>query len=193
MSGLCERPQTRRGDREDDQAGDEDPPAPDQVRDGPGGEQEGGQREGVRVDDPLQVLEARVQRPLDVGQRDIHDRDVEQQHEDRDRDGEQSPPLAIHVPAPPLLRRRPLAPRDLPSHITKPGDPSQAAEASFLASGGHSAGLRSWSAVSPQPAWRTAASRGPRSRPGRRPGRGRPNRRRGAVSGEARARRPSLT
>ena len=54
------------------------------------------ERERVGVDHPLQLGERRVQRPLDRGQRDVHDRDVEQQHEDRDADRDQRPPLAVH-------------------------------------------------------------------------------------------------
>ena len=61
----------------------------------PGGEQEGGQRQRVGVDHPLEIREGRVQRALDVGQGHVDHRDVEQQHEDGGADRDQGPPLAI--------------------------------------------------------------------------------------------------
>ena len=90
------QPAGGRGDGEDDEADGEHEPAPEQVRERARGQQEGGERERVGVDHPLQVLEARVQRALDVGQRDVDDRDVQEQHEDRHADGDQGPPLALH-------------------------------------------------------------------------------------------------
>jgi hypothetical protein len=55
-------------------------------------------REGqrVRVDHPLQVDEARSEPGLHLRQDDHHDRDVEQQHERADADGEQRAPFASH-------------------------------------------------------------------------------------------------
>ncbi len=85
-----------RGQREHDQPGHEHAPAPEQVSQRAGRQQERGERERVGVDHPLQVGERGMQRALDVGQRDVDDRDVEQQHEDRHRDGDQGPPLALH-------------------------------------------------------------------------------------------------
>ncbi len=38
-----------------------------------------------------------MQRALDVGQGDVHDRDVEQQHEGRRADGDQGPPFAVDL------------------------------------------------------------------------------------------------
>ena len=66
---------------------------PDAVGDRAGGQQQRRERERVGVDDPLQVGEARLEVALDVGQRDVHDRDVEQQHEGRDADRDERPPL----------------------------------------------------------------------------------------------------
>ena len=74
----------------------EDAAAPEPVAERAGGEQEGGERQRVGVDDPLQAGEAGVQFALDVGQGDVDDRDVEQQHERRDRDQDEGPPLALH-------------------------------------------------------------------------------------------------
>ena len=62
----------------------------------PGGEHARGQRERVRIDDPLEIRERRVEGALDRRQRDVHDRDVEQQHEGRDADRDQRPPLPVH-------------------------------------------------------------------------------------------------
>ena len=50
-----------------------------------GGEHARRERQRVGVDHPLQLGERRVERALDRRQRDVHDRDVEQQHEDRRR------------------------------------------------------------------------------------------------------------
>ena len=68
-----------------------------EVGDRAGGQQQGGERQRVGVDHPLQVGEGRVERALDLRQRHVHDRDVEQQHEDAGADGDQRPPLASHV------------------------------------------------------------------------------------------------
>ena len=54
------------------------------------------ERERVGVDHPLQVGERGVERPLDRGQGDVHDRDVEQEHERGDADRQQRPPLPRH-------------------------------------------------------------------------------------------------
>ena len=75
----------------------EDAPAPEPVAERAGGEQEGGEGQRVGVDDPLQAREAGVEVALDVGQGDVDDRDVEQQHERRDETSEQGPPLALHT------------------------------------------------------------------------------------------------
>ena len=69
--------------------------APEHVADHPGGEQEGGQGQGIGVDDPLQVRKTRMERPLDVGQGHVDDRDVEQQHENGGADRDERPPLAF--------------------------------------------------------------------------------------------------
>ena len=88
-------PADQRGEREDGEAdGEHLAPAVDVAQDA-GGQQERGQGQGVGVDHPLEVGEGRVQRPLDVGQRDVDHRDVEQQHEHRRADGDQGPPLAF--------------------------------------------------------------------------------------------------
>jgi hypothetical protein len=60
-------------------------------------EHQGGQRERVGVDHPLQVGEAGAKILADRRQRHVDDRDVEQKHEGRHRDGDQGPPLAFHL------------------------------------------------------------------------------------------------
>ena len=92
------------GAGEHHEAGREHQPAPEQVGERSGRQQEGGERQRVGVDDPLQVGEGGVQFALDRGQRDVHDGDVEQQHEDRDRHRDQGPPLALHRFGPPYSR-----------------------------------------------------------------------------------------
>ena len=91
--GLVAKPHSARRGREDDQADEVHQPAAVHVREAARGQQERRQGQRVGVDDPLQVGEARVQRALDVRQRDVHDRDVEQQHERAEADRDERPPL----------------------------------------------------------------------------------------------------
>ena len=85
-----------RGQREQAEADREHELAAEQVGERAGGQQERGQGQRVGVDHPLDVREARVQIGRDLRQRDVHDRDVEQQHERRDADNQQRPPLTFH-------------------------------------------------------------------------------------------------
>ena len=70
-----------------------DPP-PVAVGERAGGQDQRRERDRVRVDDPLQPGQARAEPALDARQRDVHDRDVDQQHERRHADGEQRPAAA---------------------------------------------------------------------------------------------------
>ena len=70
--------------------------AAQQVRQRPRRQQQRRERQRVGVDHPLDVREARVQVRGDLRQRDVHDRDVEQQHERRDAHDDQRPPLTFH-------------------------------------------------------------------------------------------------
>ena len=54
------------------------------------------EQEGVGVDHPLEVGEGGVEVPLDARQRDIDDRDVEEEHEDGDANDDEGPPLPLH-------------------------------------------------------------------------------------------------
>src|ERR1022692_2310419 len=56
-------------------------------------QQERRQRQGVGINDPLQVGETRLQRLLDIRQGDVHDRDVQQQHEGAEAHRDQRPPF----------------------------------------------------------------------------------------------------
>ena len=74
-------------------------PASEHVAEDPGGEEEGRQGQRVGVDHPLEIAEARVQRALDVGEGDVHHRDVEKEHERRRAHGDEGPPLALECRA----------------------------------------------------------------------------------------------
>ena len=83
----------QRRDREKDEADDEHALAAEEVGQGTGGEEHRREHQRIGVHHPLQVGEAGVQLALDVRQRDVHHRDVEQQHERRQADGEKRPAL----------------------------------------------------------------------------------------------------
>ena len=83
-----------RGDREHGQPEHENPPAPEQVRRPAAEQQEAAEGQGVGVDDPLQVGLGEVQRGLDRGQRDVHDRGVEHDHELGGAQQDQSAPAS---------------------------------------------------------------------------------------------------
>ena len=91
----CAEPQAIEPSVKTNGADDEDAPAAVEVRERSRGEQQGGQAERVGVDHPLQVGERRVQLGLDVGEGDVHDRDVEQQHEHAGAHGGERPPLRV--------------------------------------------------------------------------------------------------
>ena len=70
------------------------------------------EREGVAGDDPLQLREADAEVALDRRQRDVHDRVVQHDHEQAERDRREREPLAC------LLCEDPL-----PSAAAPPGSP----------------------------------------------------------------------
>ncbi|MBL7258431.1 tetratricopeptide repeat protein [Actinoplanes sp. LDG1-01] len=76
----------RRGQREDDQAGDEHAAAAEAVAERGRGEQERRERQRVGVDEPLQVGQRRVEVGADHRQRRAHDQVVQRDHEGRDAD-----------------------------------------------------------------------------------------------------------
>ena len=85
----------QRRDREDAEADGEHHAAAEHVAEHAGGEEEGRQGERVGVDHPLEVAEGRVQGVLDVGEGDVHHRDVEEEHEGGGANGDEGPPLAL--------------------------------------------------------------------------------------------------
>ena len=67
----------------------EEPATTEAVGQRAGRQHDGGERERVGVDDPLEAGEAGVEVGGDVGQRGVHDRDVEHEHRGRrTHDGE---------------------------------------------------------------------------------------------------------
>jgi hypothetical protein len=82
------------GDGEDHDADEEDPPSPEQVRSPAAEQQEAAEDERVGADHPLEILLREPEVDLDRGQRDVHDRDVQHDHELDGRDEGQRQPLA---------------------------------------------------------------------------------------------------
>ena len=93
---------------------------PKQVRQRPGGEQHRRQHQRVGVHDPLEVGEAGVELALDVRQRDVHHRDVQQQHERGEADGDEGPATGCHPLCMPFV-----------SGISRQGGPATICEAMF--------------------------------------------------------------
>ena len=94
--GRGGRPAEGRGKREDADPRDEDPLAAEQVADRARAQGRACEQEGVGVDHPLEVGQGGMEVTLDARQRDIDDRDVEEQHEDGDANDDEGPPLALH-------------------------------------------------------------------------------------------------
>jgi hypothetical protein len=91
------QPAEQRGEGEEPDPDHEQPAAAEPVGQRAHGQGEGGEGQRVRVDDPLQPGEVGVEFLLDVRERDVDDGDVEQQHERRQTDREQAPPLPLHA------------------------------------------------------------------------------------------------
>jgi hypothetical protein len=87
-------PAQERADREDRQACHEDAPATEDVGQPPAQEQHPAEQDRVRADHPLEVGLGEVQIAFDRGQRDIHDGDIQHNHELRRHDRRQGQPLA---------------------------------------------------------------------------------------------------
>ncbi len=83
-----------RREGENGQAGQVQPATAEHVGQAARRQQERRQGQRIGVDDPLQVGEARIQRPLDIRQGHVHDRDVQQQHEGAQAHRDQGPPFA---------------------------------------------------------------------------------------------------
>ena len=83
-----------RGAGEDDDAGEKESPAPEEVGRATAEEQEAAEEQRVGADDPLQVLLREAEVGLDRGQSDVHDRDVEHDHELHRAEEREPDPLA---------------------------------------------------------------------------------------------------
>ena len=90
--GRGGEPVQQRGDREDDEPREEQPLASDQVARAAAEKQEAAEDQRVGVDDPLQLGGRHVEIALDRGQRDVHDRRVQDDHELRDADEDEDEP-----------------------------------------------------------------------------------------------------
>ena len=82
---------------EDDDAEEEHAAAAEDVAEPPAGDQQHGEAQRVGVDGPLQPLIDESQVALDRGQRDVHDRVVEHDHEQREAHRAEGPPAAVVV------------------------------------------------------------------------------------------------
>jgi hypothetical protein len=93
--GLAPRePRQERGGREHDETDDEHLAPADEVGHAAPEQQEAAEEEGVGADDPLEVLLREPEVGLDGGQRHVHDRDVEHDHELHREEERKSEPLA---------------------------------------------------------------------------------------------------
>ena len=95
---VGEPAEQRRG-REEDEPGEEDPLAADQVAGATAEQQEPAEQQRVRVDDPLEARLGEPELRLDRRERDVHDRRVEDHHELRQADEDQDEPRAHGVSA----------------------------------------------------------------------------------------------
>ena len=103
-----------RRDGEDRQADQEDPPLADQVAQAPGQQQQAAERDQVGVHHPGEAVLREAQVVLDRGQRDVHDRRVEHDHQHASAEHVKSQParavvarISSHVFWPPRIRVSP--------------------------------------------------------------------------------------
>ncbi len=95
-----------RGDDEDGQAVEQDRPAADQIAQPPGEQQQPAERDQVGIHDPREARLREAQIVLDRGQGDVHDGDVEDDHQHADAEHVQrDPPVAVAGDARGLRRR----------------------------------------------------------------------------------------
>ena len=85
----------RRGERHD--AEEEHLAAAEDVAEAPAGDEQHGEGQRVGVDRPLEAGDRRAEVLLDRRQRDVHDRVVEHDHEQREAHGAERPPAAVVV------------------------------------------------------------------------------------------------
>ena len=94
-AGAVREPAEERRRGEDHEPGDEDAPAAEHVGELAAGEEQHSERQGVAVDDPFELGDRDAEIRTNRRQRDVHDRVVQHDHEQAERDGEQRPPLAV--------------------------------------------------------------------------------------------------
>jgi hypothetical protein len=87
-------PAQERGEREEDDADHEHAAAPEQVGRPPAEQQQAGEGQGVGTNHPLQPLRREAELLLDRGDRNGHDRRIQDDHEERTTKQRQRPPAA---------------------------------------------------------------------------------------------------
>ena len=88
----------QRRDGEDRHADEEQPPAPEQVRQPAAEQQEAAEGERVGVDHPLEVRAGQFQSGLNRRQRDVDDRGIEHDHQLREADDADAEPRIVRAP-----------------------------------------------------------------------------------------------
>ncbi len=99
-------PAGQRRDAEDTEPGEEHPAAPEQVTEPAGQQEQPAERDHVRVDDPGEAGFGEAEVVSDGRQRDVHDRDVENDHQHagaEDDQGRESAPVGCHGDSPARL------------------------------------------------------------------------------------------
>ncbi len=100
--------------RERDHAHDEHPALPEQVTEPASRDQQDREHQGVGVDHPQNAVQRRVQSGDHVGDRDVHDRQIEQRHEESERHDDQHDPgvaaILAHEIRPLLVHRHTALP-----------------------------------------------------------------------------------
>ena len=84
-------------DAVDDQADDEGPPPAEPVAEAAGRQHEGGESQGVRVDDPLELAGGRTEVDDQRRQRDVDQRDVEIDRERAEAEGGEDQRPVLHT------------------------------------------------------------------------------------------------
>ena len=89
------KPHSSELDAEEGEPRHEEAAATEQVGEPPAEQERAAEEDGVRRDDPLQARLREVEVALDRGQRDVHDRDVEDDHELRGDDESEGAPAPV--------------------------------------------------------------------------------------------------
>ena len=97
QASLCEKPMNALDRPNDDDAEQEHLAAAEDVAEAAARHEEDGEGEGVGVDGPLEAGDRAAQVLLDRGERDVHDRVVEHDHEQREAHRAEGPPAAVVV------------------------------------------------------------------------------------------------